>query len=89
MQSPYYLGTDLQFLIQPVLGAYKALSELKAAGKVHSIGVGAKDITSIDWISNHIQLDWAMFACSITPYTHSDFAKGLLKKLGGQGEVWC
>jgi len=26
-----------------------------------------------------------MFACSITPYSHSDFAKGLLKKLGGQG----
>jgi D-threo-aldose 1-dehydrogenase len=70
---------------EDVLGAYRALSELKAAGKVVSIGVGAKDITSIDWISDHFQLDWAMFACSITPYAHSDFAKGLLKKLGKQG----
>ena len=68
-----------------VLGAYKALAELKAAGKVQSIGVGAKDITVIDFISDHFQLDWAMFACSITPYTHSEFARGLLKKLGKQG----
>ena len=41
-----------------VLGAYKALSELKAQGKAQSIGVGAKDISSIGWISDHIQLDW-------------------------------
>jgi D-threo-aldose 1-dehydrogenase len=70
---------------QDVLGAYRALAELKAAGKVLSIGVGAKDITSIDFISDHIKLDWAMFACSITPYAHDDFAKSLLKKLGAQG----
>ena len=76
---------DLAKRKEDVLGAYKALSELKAAGKVLSIGVGAKDITAIDWISDHFQLDWAMFACSITPYAHSDFAKGLLKKLGKQG----
>ena len=68
-----------------VLGAYKALSELRDAGKVGSIGVGAKDITAIDWISDHVQLDWAMFACSITPYSHGDVAKRLLKKLGAQG----
>jgi D-threo-aldose 1-dehydrogenase len=76
---------DLEKRRQDVLGAYKALSELKAQGKAQSIGVGAKDISSIGWISDHIQLDWAMFACSITPYAHSDYAKGLLKKLGGQG----
>jgi D-threo-aldose 1-dehydrogenase len=69
-----------------VLGAYKALSELKAAGKVRSIGVGAKDIRVIDFIvDNGVQLDWAMFACSITPYTHSEFARGLLRKLGDRG----
>ena len=70
---------------EDLLDAYKAPAELKAAGKVISIGIGAKDITVIDFVSDHIQLDWAMFACSITPYTHSDFAKGLLKKLGEQG----
>ena len=70
---------------EDLLGAYKALKELKDAGKVYSIGIGAKDISVIDFVSDHIQLDWAMFACSITPYTHSDFAKSLLKKLGKQG----
>jgi D-threo-aldose 1-dehydrogenase len=76
---------DLEKRKQDVLGAYKALTELKEAGKVLSIGVGAKDLTAIDFISDHFQLDWAMFACSITPYAHDDFAKNLLKKLGKQG----
>ena len=68
-----------------VLGAYKALMELRAAGKIASIGVGAKDITAIDWIVDAgIKLDWAMFACSITPYSHGPVAKKLLKKLGAQ-----
>jgi D-threo-aldose 1-dehydrogenase len=61
------------------------LSVCRAARQVASIGVGAKDVSSIDWISDHVQLDWAMFACSITPYSHGDVAKKLLKKLGAQG----
>lgn len=76
---------DLKKRRQDVLGAYAALAELKAAGKVRSIGVGAKDISVIDFISDHIKLDWAMFACSVTPYAHGEVARGLLKKLGGQG----
>eukprot|EP00935_MAST-01C_sp_MAST-1C-sp1_P002507 g2507.t1 len=76
---------DLAKRKEDVIGAYKALAELKAAGKVTSIGVGAKDVTAIDFISDHVQLDWAMFACSITPYAHGEFARNLLKKLAGQG----
>jgi D-threo-aldose 1-dehydrogenase len=76
---------DLNMRKQDVLDAYKALGELKAEGKVVSVGVGAKDITAIDFISDHVQLDWAMFACCITPYSHDDVAKNLLKKLGAQG----
>lgn len=68
-----------------ILGAYRALAELKAAGKVVSIGVGAKDITVIDWLADKVQLDWAMFACSITVYSHSEAAQALLRKLGAQG----
>jgi len=70
---------------EDVLGAYTALAELRSAGKVLSIGVGAKDVSAIDWISDHVQLDWAMFACTITPYTHTEFSKRLLRKLGNQG----
>jgi len=85
-----YLGAamdeaDLEKRKSDVLGAYQALTELRAAGRVASIGVGAKDISAIDWISDHVQLDWAMFACAITPYSHSDVTKRLLKKLGAQG----
>ena len=76
---------DLKQRKADVLGAYKALMELKKAGKVDSIGVGAKDITVIDFITDHIQLDWAMFACSITPYSHSEVARHLLDKLGKHG----
>jgi len=32
-----------------------------------------------------VALDWAMFACSITPYTHTEYARGLLRKLGAKG----
>ncbi|WP_435274136.1 aldo/keto reductase [Psychrobium sp. nBUS_13] len=70
---------------QDILAAYKALMELRAAGKVESVGVGAKDVSVIDFISDHVQLDWAMFACSITPYTHTESTLALLKKLGEQG----
>ena len=48
--------------------------------------VGAKDITAIDWISDHVALDWAMFACSITvKVTQCCTARNLLKKLANQG----
>ncbi|WP_089152988.1 aldo/keto reductase [Thalassotalea crassostreae] len=70
---------------QDILDAYKALMELRDAGKVESVGVGAKDVNVIDFISDHIQLDWAMFACSVTPYTHKASTIALLKKLGNQG----
>ena len=76
---------DLKDRKEKLLEAFRALDELKKTGRVQSVGVGAKDISVIDFISDHFQLDWAMFACSITPYTHSDFAIKLLKKLGQQG----
>ena len=37
---------DLEKRRENVLGAYKALSELREAGKLASIGVGAKDVRS-------------------------------------------
>lgn len=76
---------DLAKRKQDILDAYQALIELKTAGKVESIGVGAKDVSIINFISNHIPLDWAMFACSLTPYAHKNSTLTLLKKLGKQG----
>lgn len=53
-----------------VLGAYRALFELKGKGLVRAVGVGAKDWRVIREIADHIALDWVMFACSLTVYTH-------------------
>jgi len=54
-----------------VIGAYKALHELKAAGEVKAVGVGAKDWMVIRKLADEVELDWVMFACSLTAYTHS------------------
>ena len=70
---------------QDILEAYRALKELKQQGMVESIGVGAKDVSVIDFISDHVQLDWAMFACSVTPLVHKKSTLDLLTKLGNQG----
>lgn len=53
-----------------VLGAYRALQELRRDGKVKGVGVGSKDWTVIRGIADAVDLDWAMFACSLTVYTH-------------------
>jgi D-threo-aldose 1-dehydrogenase len=53
-----------------VKGAYQALFELKAQGVVKAVGIGAKDWTVIRQIATDVDLDWVMFACSLTLYTH-------------------
>ena len=61
---------------QDILNAYRALADLKAAGKVKSIGVGAKDWKSIYRIAQDVKLDWVMIANSLTIKTHpSDLLK--------------
>jgi D-threo-aldose 1-dehydrogenase len=46
------------------------LFELKANGAVKAVGIGAKDWRVIREISEHVALDWVMFACSLTVYSH-------------------
>jgi D-threo-aldose 1-dehydrogenase len=55
--------------LQDITGAYRALYELKADGKVKGVGVGAKDWTIIQELYEMgISLDWVMFANSYTIY---------------------
>jgi D-threo-aldose 1-dehydrogenase len=68
-----------------ILEAYKALHELKAQGKVISVGVGAKNWRSIERISKNIQLDWVMIANSITVHSHPKELLDFVKKLHQQG----
>lgn len=53
-----------------VLGAYRALFELKQRGAVKAVGIGSKDWRVIREIAEHVALDWVMFACSLTVYSH-------------------
>lgn len=53
-----------------IADAYSALSDLKAAGRVKAIGVGAKDWKTVRRITDSIDLDWVMIANSLTIYKH-------------------
>ncbi len=69
---------------QKILEAYQALNDLKAAGKIKKIGIGAKNWKVIQKISNDVKLDWVMIANSLTIYHHPvellDFVADLSKK---------
>ncbi len=71
-------------LYRDILDAYRALTELKAEGKVLGIGVGAKDWKIIQRIAEDVSLDWVMIANSLTVHSHPkgliDFIEGLGKK---------
>jgi len=53
-----------------VIGAYQALFELKKKGAVKAVGIGSKDWRVIRELCEHVDLDWVMFACSLTVYRH-------------------
>jgi len=53
-----------------ILGAYQALTELKQQGQVKAVGVGAKDWQVIRELAREVELDWVMFANSLTLYIH-------------------
>ncbi len=61
---------EFNTLFRHIIEAYKALSVLKSQGKVKAIGVGAKNWKTIQLIANEVDLDWVMFANSLTIYRH-------------------
>ncbi|MEM7476548.1 MAG: aldo/keto reductase [Planctomycetota bacterium] len=69
---------------EDLVQAYSALRELKHAGKVAAVGVGAKNWTAIEELSHHCEFDWVMFANSFTVMRHpkplSDFMHNLASK---------
>lgn len=68
-----------------LLEAYRALGELKRAGQVAAIGIGAKDWTVIREVAGLIELDWVMFACSFTVHTHPQELRDLMDSLRKRG----
>ncbi len=68
-----------------VLGAYRALFELKARGTVKAVGIGSKDWRVIREIAEKVDLDWVMFACSLTVYSHPPELLDFIAHLHGRG----
>lgn len=68
-----------------VLGAYRALFELKTAGRVRAVGVGSKDWRVIREIADRVDLDWVMLACSLTVYTHPPELRAFVAHLHSRG----
>lgn len=68
-----------------LLAAYKALAELKRMGKVSRIGIGAKDWRVIKRLHQDIELDWVMFANSITIMKHPKEVLDFVKVLHEEG----
>ncbi len=68
-----------------VVQATAALRELKAAGEVKAVGVGAKDWKVIRELTGAVELDWVMFACSLTVYTHPPELLDFIGQLSRRG----
>ncbi|MBG6234099.1 D-threo-aldose 1-dehydrogenase [Pedobacter sp. CAN_A7] len=76
---------DYEIRYHQILDAYAALHELKKAGKVLSVGIGAKDWRVIKKISNDIELDWVMIANSLTIYSHPQELIDFVAQLSARG----
>ena len=70
---------------QDILDAYRALGELKARGEVQAVGVGAKSWTVIRELAEGTELDWVMFACSLTVMTHPPELLTFMERLHRRG----
>lgn len=73
---------DRNSRLDDIVGAYQALSELRDAGKVAAVGMGAKHWRTIQELSSHCKLDWAMFANSLTIMNHPPELIEFMTELG-------
>lgn len=71
--------------VEDILEAYRALFELQARGEATAVGIGAKDWRVIREISAHLDLDWVMFANSLTVYSHPPELLEFMASLAARG----
>lgn len=77
-------GLDLR-RYEDIMDAYDALFDLKREGRVSAVGVGAKDWRVIKRIVEDVELDWVMFANSMTVKNHPAEGMDLIRKLADRG----
>lgn len=71
--------------LDDIRGAYRALHELKQAGEAKAIGVGSKDWRVIQELDQMVELDWVMFANSLTVYRHPAEVVEFIDDLAARG----
>lgn len=76
---------DRKKRLDDILGAYKALFELKEKGEVKAVGIGSKDWLVIKELYGQVNFDWVMFANKFTIYHHPKAIVDFLKKLENDG----
>ena len=76
---------DRKKRLEDILGAYKALFELKERGEVKAVGIGSKDWLVIKELYEQVKFDWVMFANKFTIYHHPKAIVDFLIKLEKDG----
>ncbi len=76
---------EYQKLFNDILEAYRALAELKNRGLVKAIGIGAKNWKIIYELHKCIELDWIMFANSMTIMKHPKELLEFMQELQTKG----
>ncbi len=76
---------DRETRLDDILGAYKALFELKEKGEVKAVGIGSKDSEVIRELYFDVKFDWVMFANTFTIYHHPPEILEFIRKLDEDG----
>lgn len=61
---------DREMRLKEILDSYRALYDLKKAGRVKAVGIGSKDWKVIRELYSQVPFDWVMLANSYTIYSH-------------------
>jgi D-threo-aldose 1-dehydrogenase len=76
---------EFNIRLNNIAEAYNALNHLKSEGDIKAIGVGAKNWKTIRLIANIVDLDWVMFANSMTIYSHPKELLDFMEQLHAKG----
>lgn len=68
-----------------ILGAYKALFELKKEGEVKAVGISSKNWLIIKELYQKVKFDWVMFANKFTLYYHPKEIVAFIEQLAQDG----
>ncbi|QGY46520.1 aldo/keto reductase [Maribellus comscasis] len=75
-------AADREARLNDILGAYKALFELKEKGEVKAVGIGSKDWLVIKELYEKVKFDWVMFANKFTLFHHPKPVVDFIGQLG-------